>query len=110
VHQSSLGLAQNILIAWIGTPALWCFIGFWLGGVSHRIGKVVFMTLMVAHYGGLLFLLQGTGHFADWGQARKLIEFVVGCVVLYAAGQIALWVVFFLTLRMGRMQGEETTP
>ena len=110
VASSPLGLFQNVLVAWSGTPVLWCLIGFSLGRVTHYEGRRVFLLLMLAHYGSLFFILRPPSEFADWGYVSRLPGFFAGAIAFYAVGQIALWVAFCVILRKGKMGREETTP
>jgi hypothetical protein len=102
IVSSPLGLLQNTLIAWVGTPLLWCIVGFCLSETTHRVGRVVFLAMMFAHYGCLFFVLRSPGVFADWHHARKILVEVIEIVCFYAAGQIGIWVVFFMNLRKPR--------
>src|SRR5260370_33498361 len=73
---SPLGSVNDVVLAWIGAPVLWAFVGFLLGRVQHIAWRVAFFATMLAHYSGLFFILRPPGRFADWEHARKQSDFV----------------------------------
>src|SRR5262249_32130077 len=110
LFSSPLGLSQNIPIAMVSIPFLWCFIGFILGRVTHSVARLIFVLVMLTHYAALSLILRSPSEFADWERAWRYPSFLMGSIGFYLVGQVALWIAFVVILRKGKMHREETTP
>jgi len=92
-----LWVFQDAGAALFGAPILWCVVGIFLGGVKHRGRTTAFLITVLGHYASIAFCYS-RGLFGEWSSlnAKELVLFGLG---VYAAGQVALWVLFALGLR-----------
>jgi hypothetical protein len=90
-----------------GAPALWGTAGALLGLSRSRAPRAALLALLLAHYAGLPLLLCPPGHFADWSYVRRVADIVAVAFVVYAAGQVALWVALVREWRAAASQARE---
>lgn len=97
---SPLGLMQNVAVALLGTPVMWCLVAALLSAAKKPGCKAAFLAAMVAHYAALPIVLSGWSNFGDWEYAEKVPASVTFGAAVYAAGQVALWAAFALGSRV----------
>jgi hypothetical protein len=93
-----LGLAENVLIALVGMPFLWCLLSFLASSARHRVWLAFFLVAMAIHYASLYPILSDRTHFGDWSYIPKVAEVFWPGLVVYGAGQVALWVLCLFQL------------
>src|SRR5215467_14292418 len=91
-----VGLPGMLLLG----PALWAFVGWLLSRRDRR--KTMFLVVMLLHYAGAVYLLTSS-QFADWeivaGNWERIRFAAVGSYCWYVAGQIVIWITFFMPVR-----------
>jgi hypothetical protein len=104
LFSAPLSLFDNIPLAMLSPPVLWCLTGALLGGARRRICLAGLLLVMAAHYASLPFVLRSPSVFADWdyvfnwGYIHHLREVLWVGLVVYATGQAAIWVTLVFLL------------
>ena len=101
-----MSLVWGIIIA---PPALWCGVGWLLSGIRRRFVRILFLMIMIAHYGGVAWIVLGGSNSEELHRAQRpnVIGGVVISAMLYAVGQVAIWVAFFTIPRRDTLLDDE---
>lgn len=83
-----------VLLLLIVPPIFWAAVGAVLGGVQHRRPRIIFLVMILAHYGAIPIRLI-FHEIGEWEYAARVAAVLVPGVALYAAGQVAIWIAFF---------------
>jgi hypothetical protein len=98
LSSAPFGLTEDVLVALIGAPVLWCTVGFLAGGAGHWVWRTLCLIALAGHYGSLYRVLNKPSPFADWEFVPKAQQvFRIG-VAIYEGGQVALWVLIIYQL------------
>jgi hypothetical protein len=98
LYSAPLSLFGSVPVALLCPPALWCSAGALLGRSSGPGGLAALVVLLVAHYASLPAILRPPGVFADWEYVARVKGIVWAGIVLYAAGQVTIWVTVAVSL------------
>jgi len=99
VTSSPLSLFGNISLALLSPPLLWCAIGALSGAANRRIARICLLMGLVAHYASIPIVLHSPSAFADWEYLPRVQGVVWLGIIVYIAGQAAIWVTLGVHIR-----------